>query len=813
MIRIMARAQHLVVMKGAALTSGSVGERCEFIFDSAWDGLTKAAVFTAGDECHTVLLTGDSCEVPWECLQTAFIPLTVAVYGHRGTRRVLASDYAELQITEGAEPEDDETTDPTLAVWAQLQESVDNVEDALAEETRARAEADEALGELIEGKQDAISDLDTIRAGAAAGATAIQTETDPTVPSWAKAAQKPTYTAAEVGALAVGYHDSEKQDVIADLATIRSGAAAGATALQSVPNTYRTAAEQDEIHDATKQDKLVAGSGITIAADGKTISSTGGGGGTTAYIGDTEPADAEAGALWIDTSDSEGSSPAGIAVSNYYAGTDNLYYYSTWVRGGMSRGTVTTYRNRVASSVTMYTARPLTLTVESGFKVGVHTMSEADEFVSDSNWKTGSYTIPANTRFRAVIARTTDRSGEKADVAAFVDKVHIQPDLSNKLNVETTREITVPAGTTAGLWFPICGGVNLRGVWFKIDGPNNVIKQYRVYTAANKSRVNLLPGGWYYAEQLRDNNYQILIPLNDMYTDDAGNVTGGTMTLRWFFADSAEITGAAVKDGALTRRTLAPLLADKTAPARKGWITTAHRGNNADGRVAENTLGAFYEAYKMGADRFECDARMASDGVLVCVHDASITVDGTSYTIASTPSTTLNALALSNDSLYGEQTVPLLEDVLRLAYSTGMTVNIDLKTGAGLAVPVAEMVRKCGMRGRAIYGLNGGGAAAANAILAIDKNAMFIETPGNVNTLVQSIDADKCIAYTNDYTQDTADAIRSTGAILCFNEVHQDVFDTVAGLMPEIIEFRYTQNFRVIEDNWLTQKCIRLQDN
>ena len=31
--------------------------------------------------------------------------------------------------------------------------------------------------------------------------TALQTETDPTVPSWAKASAKPTYTASEVGAI------------------------------------------------------------------------------------------------------------------------------------------------------------------------------------------------------------------------------------------------------------------------------------------------------------------------------------------------------------------------------------------------------------------------------------------------------------------------------------------------------------------------------------------------------------------------------------------------------------------------------------
>ena len=50
----------------------------------------------------------------------------------------------------------------------------------------------------IAGKQDTIADLATIRAGAAKGATAVQTETDPTVPAWAKAASKPSYTSDEI---------------------------------------------------------------------------------------------------------------------------------------------------------------------------------------------------------------------------------------------------------------------------------------------------------------------------------------------------------------------------------------------------------------------------------------------------------------------------------------------------------------------------------------------------------------------------------------------------------------------------------------
>lgn len=98
-------------------------------------------------------------------------------------------------------------------------------------------------------------------------------ESDPTVPAWAKAATKPDYDTDEIASApasfdgdtltgAIDRPDSaaetdagaiaKKQDAISDLAAIRPDAAEGATALQSVPSTYRTAARQDAIHDDTK---------------------------------------------------------------------------------------------------------------------------------------------------------------------------------------------------------------------------------------------------------------------------------------------------------------------------------------------------------------------------------------------------------------------------------------------------------------------------------------------------------------------------------------------------------------------------------
>ena len=94
-------------------------------------------------------------------------------------------------------------SDPTVPAWAKAAtKPTYNVGEIAVTKTPVGFSTSDGLDDIIEGlaskKQDNITDLATIRAGAAKGATAVQTETDPTVPAWAKAASKPSYKASEI---------------------------------------------------------------------------------------------------------------------------------------------------------------------------------------------------------------------------------------------------------------------------------------------------------------------------------------------------------------------------------------------------------------------------------------------------------------------------------------------------------------------------------------------------------------------------------------------------------------------------------------
>lgn len=133
----------------------------------------------------------------------------------------------------------------------------------------------------------------------------------------------------------------------------------------------------------------------------------------------------------------------------------------------------------------------------------------------------------------------------------------------------------------------------------------------------------------------------------------------------------------------------------------------AHRGASA--YAPENTLEAFELAVKQQADGVELDVQRTRDGMLVVAHDE--TVDRVSNGQGYIKDYTLKELKKLNFNKthpeFKEAQIPTLKEVLKLLQPTGLTVNIELKTGIirykGIEEQVLKLVRKMEMEDRVIY--------------------------------------------------------------------------------------------------------------
>lgn len=116
------------------LTAGmSKAVTVQFVFSPAWDGLTKTAVFTNGKTTVDVLAAswdGDTVPVPHEVLAVPGRHARVGVYGANESGVILPTVWVSLgKVQPGADPSGDETADPALPVWQQLQKQIGDLDD------------------------------------------------------------------------------------------------------------------------------------------------------------------------------------------------------------------------------------------------------------------------------------------------------------------------------------------------------------------------------------------------------------------------------------------------------------------------------------------------------------------------------------------------------------------------------------------------------------------------------------------------------------------------------------------------------------
>lgn len=136
MIQISADRQRARCVRSAEerITTGLTGKVVTFRFGAGWENVTaRTAVFEGSGVTKDCLIGNGEAVIPHECLTVPGGVLRCGVYGVEGDRQT-PTIYAELgQIERGADPSGDTSTDPTLAVWAQILAKMGSLDDLTTE--------------------------------------------------------------------------------------------------------------------------------------------------------------------------------------------------------------------------------------------------------------------------------------------------------------------------------------------------------------------------------------------------------------------------------------------------------------------------------------------------------------------------------------------------------------------------------------------------------------------------------------------------------------------------------------------------------
>ena len=170
---------------------------------SDWVNLRKTIQISSGEYSESYILESDIFDVPTYYTQQGSFDITFL--GDRDSQ-VVPTNVVTVKLSESNRLWTAEPPDPQNSAYLQLIGSVGDL-DGL--KTSSKSNIVDAINSLVDGGPTVELDTTLSETGKAADAKAAgdaltelesKEETDPTVPEWAKAATKPSYTAEEVGA-------------------------------------------------------------------------------------------------------------------------------------------------------------------------------------------------------------------------------------------------------------------------------------------------------------------------------------------------------------------------------------------------------------------------------------------------------------------------------------------------------------------------------------------------------------------------------------------------------------------------------------
>jgi glycerophosphoryl diester phosphodiesterase len=204
------------------------------------------------------------------------------------------------------------------------------------------------------------------------------------------------------------------------------------------------------------------------------------------------------------------------------------------------------------------------------------------------------------------------------------------------------------------------------------------------------------------------------------------------------------------------------LPAQNPSPARR-VVAISHRGEHL--HHPENTIPAFAEAIRVGADFIEVDVQTTSDGKLVLSHDS--TVDRCTNGTGNVRDMTFEQVARLDAGIksapeFAGTRVPTFDEVLKMAHGR-IGVYVDLKNATAQAI--VDAIQKSDMVERVV--IYRGSIPLLKEIQAIDPRLKVMPESRNMENVKSAIESlhPKVIAFgASDFFPEIIKISRDSGA-------------------------------------------------